>query len=85
MGFPPSPFPKARELYRVNNEGEDHGRLPDANNRRSIFVRKFTSVDDKVLLNKAISLALTEFDLSTQQSCEKRRFCFRSRKQGSSG
>jgi hypothetical protein len=33
-------------------------------------IRHFASVDDKILLDHTISVSLTGFDLSAQQSCE---------------
>ena len=47
--------------------------------------RRFIPVDGKVLLDHAVRVSLTGFDLSTQQSCEKRGFSCRGRKPGPSG
>jgi hypothetical protein len=48
-------------------------------------IRHLASVDDKILLDHTISVPLTVFDLSAQQSCEKRGFFSRGRKPGPSG
>jgi hypothetical protein len=48
-------------------------------------IRHFAAVNDKILLNHTVRMALTGFDMSAQQSCEKRRFFGRGRKPGPSG
>jgi hypothetical protein len=48
-------------------------------------IRHLASVDDKILLHHTISMSLARFDMSAQQSCEKRGFLGRGRKPGPSG
>jgi hypothetical protein len=48
-------------------------------------IRHFAAVDDKILRNHTIRMSLTGFDMSAQQSCEKRGFFGRGRKPGPSG